>query len=137
MSKRARWQRDGGRAPRARHPDWPADAAGAAALGSEWGSATGGGSVPPPVRDCEQCTACCCRLEVLLTAADRVPAHLTRVDAWGRRTMARGADGWCMALHRDSLRCSIYAWRPALCRDFAMGGADCQAVQQDLLAMAP
>lgn len=140
MSKRGRWQRDarGGRrcSPLVQIPEWMPDGP-AAALALP---AAPGGTVQPgaaqAVRACEQCAACCCRLEVLLTPEDRIPAHLTCLDAWGGRSMAREADGWCVALHRDSLRCSIYAWRPFHCRAFEMGGADCQAVQQDLLAGA-
>lgn len=41
--------------------------------------------------------------------------------------MARLADGWCAALDRDTLRCRIYDQRPLICREFAMGGADCLA----------
>jgi Fe-S-cluster containining protein len=40
--------------------------------------------------------------------------------------MRRHDDGWCAALDRDSLRCTIHARRPQVCRDFAMGGGDCR-----------
>lgn len=48
-------------------------------------------------------------------------------DAWGGQVMRRLDDGWCAALDRASMRCSIYARRPGVCRDFEMGGDDCVA----------
>jgi uncharacterized protein len=39
--------------------------------------------------------------------------------------MARLADGWCAALDRDTLLCRIYERRPAICRDYELGGNDC------------
>lgn len=56
---------------------------------------------------------------------DDVPPALTRIDAWGGEVMARLADGWCAALDRTTMRCTIYARRPAICRDFELAGADC------------
>jgi Fe-S-cluster containining protein len=41
--------------------------------------------------------------------------------------MARLADGWCAALDRDTLTCRIYERRPAICREYEMGGSDCLA----------
>ena len=57
---------------------------------------------------------------------DAVPAQFTVEDRWGARTMARLADGWCAALDRDTLRCRIYERRPSICRDYEVGGSDCQ-----------
>ncbi|HCC62561.1 MAG TPA: YkgJ family cysteine cluster protein, partial [Pseudomonas sp.] len=34
-------------------------------------------------------------------------------------------DGWCAALDRDSMRCTIYSWRPLICREFELGSDDC------------
>ena len=56
---------------------------------------------------------------------DDVPAEFMRIDRWGGEVMARLEDGWCAALDRDTLRCRIYARRPGVCRDYAMGGDDC------------
>lgn len=39
--------------------------------------------------------------------------------------MRRLEDGWCAALDRDSMRCTIYAQRPMICREFALGSEDC------------
>lgn len=80
----------------------------------------------PRVR-CEQCEAVCCRLQVLLMPGDAVPRWLTDVDEYGLEHMAQHDDGWCSALDRDTMRCSIYAARPQLCRDVAAGGASCLA----------
>ncbi|WP_287813600.1 YkgJ family cysteine cluster protein, partial [Pseudomonas sp.] len=40
-------------------------------------------------------------------------------------TMARLDDGWCAALDRRTMSCSIYRQRPLICREFDMGGSDC------------
>src|ERR1700704_4687683 len=74
---------------------------------------------------CASCKACCCRLEVMLMSEDDVPLHLTAADRWGGRVMARLEDGWWAALDRDTLRCRIYERRPAICRDYEVGGSDC------------
>lgn len=39
--------------------------------------------------------------------------------------MARLDDGWCSALDRNTMLCSIYANRPWICREFEMGSAEC------------
>lgn len=80
--------------------------------------------------DCGQCDAVCCRLPVLLMAGDRVPAHLTTFDEQGRPVMARDEEGWCLAIDGARMCCSIYASRPGICREFAMGGGQCVEVRQ-------
>lgn len=80
---------------------------------------------PDPDVSCTSCEACCCRLEVLLMAGDDVPERLTTRDRWGGWVMRRLADGWCAALDRNTLLCTIYARRPGICRDFAMGESEC------------
>ena len=57
---------------------------------------------------CANCAACCCRLEVMLMGADAVPNRFTAEDAWGGTVMRRLDDGWCAALDRDTMRCTIY-----------------------------
>ena len=74
---------------------------------------------------CADCEACCCRLEVLLMAEDDVPAALTAEDRWGGAVMRRLADGWCAAVDRNTMRCTIYARRPGVCRDYPTGGSEC------------
>jgi len=39
--------------------------------------------------------------------------------------MRRLDDGWCAALDRDSMRCTIYDRRPLICREFELGSDDC------------
>jgi Fe-S-cluster containining protein len=56
---------------------------------------------------------------------DDVPDALTEIDRWGGTVMARGDDGWCAALDRDTMLCTIYERRPGVCREFAVGGSDC------------
>ncbi|MCC7325533.1 MAG: YkgJ family cysteine cluster protein [Burkholderiales bacterium] len=88
-----------------------------------------------PTVNCAACAACCCRLEVLLTGDDDVALRLTVDDPRGGTSMRRFDDGWCAALDRDTLRCAIYARRPALCREFAEGGDDC--IEQRSRCAAP
>lgn len=66
-------------------------------------------------------------MQVLLLPGDRPPGHLVAVDPSGVDVMARLDDGWCAALDRNTMRCTIYSVRPRLCRDYAMGGPDCLA----------
>ena len=80
---------------------------------------------------CDQCQACCCQLQVILMPHDAPPAHLVEVDEHGLDVMRRLDDGWCVALDRDSMRCTIYARRPFVCREFAEGGGDCADVRAD------
>ncbi|MCC5825780.1 YkgJ family cysteine cluster protein [Alkalimonas sp.] len=75
---------------------------------------------------CQQCQACCCRLEVLLITDTGVPKQYIAVDQWGGETMARLDDGWCAALDRASMRCTIYEQRPWICREFEMGSYECK-----------
>jgi Fe-S-cluster containining protein len=81
--------------------------------------------------DCESCAAVCCRFEVLLFGETGVPAWLIDTRTDGSQVMGRLDDGWCAALDRRSMRCSIYAERPLICREFEMGGTDCVDARQD------
>ena len=83
-----------------------------------------------PTVQCGDCAAVCCRLIVLVAPTDRVPSGLTVVDAQGQRVMARAADGWCVALDRQRMRCGIYAQRPDECRRFAMDAGYCRALRK-------
>jgi Fe-S-cluster containining protein len=80
---------------------------------------------------CENCHACCCRLEAMLFNDPNIPENLTVTDARGERSMLRLADGWCVALDRKTMKCSIYENRPWLCREFEMGGEECLAARAD------
>jgi Fe-S-cluster containining protein len=94
--------------------------------------------------DCQRCGACCVGLDVLLTDAEaerfesrlrllaltRLHAHSSapplpfmKRDPTSDRCMAlQGALGQCA--------CGIYDERPALCRAFAAGSADCQSARR-------
>lgn len=74
---------------------------------------------------CATCEACCCRLEVMLMGDDDVPARLTVEDSWGGTVMRRLGDGWCAALDRSTMKCTIYERRPMICAEYQMGGSDC------------
>jgi len=76
---------------------------------------------------CASCRANCCRLEVLLITDTGVPERYVELDRWGGMTMARLEDGWCAALDRETLLCTIYDRRPWICRAFEMGGQECLA----------
>ncbi|MEX1197862.1 MAG: YkgJ family cysteine cluster protein [Pseudohongiellaceae bacterium] len=76
---------------------------------------------------CSTCSASCCRLEVMLITDTGVPERFVKVDRWGGMTMARLDDGWCAALDRSTMLCSIYDRRPLICREFEMGGQECLA----------
>ncbi|XQR90048.1 YkgJ family cysteine cluster protein [Stutzerimonas urumqiensis] len=79
---------------------------------------------------CDTCTARCCRLQVMLLTDTGVPERYIEVDAQGSEYMARLDDGWCAALDRNTLNCTIYDRRPLICREFEMGGEDCLIEQQ-------
>lgn len=74
---------------------------------------------------CDNCEACCCRLEVMLITDTGVPDRYMEIDRWGGMTMARLNDGWCSALDRNTMKCMIYEKRPLICRGFEMGDVDC------------
>jgi len=88
-----------------------------------------------PNISCARCDACCCRLEVLLMGDDDVPARLTAEDEWGGTVMRRLDDGWCVALDRNTMLCTIYGRRPDVCREFAMGGNACVEERRAYIAL--
>jgi len=63
----------------------------------------------------------------MLISDTGVPERFIEIDRWGGMTMARLEDGWCSALDRDTMTCSIYDNRPWICREFAMGEYECLA----------
>lgn len=84
-------------------------------------------NLPTNEVSCASCEACCCRLEVMLISDTGVPEHFIGVDQWGAMVMARLDDGWCAALDRNTMLCTIYQRRPLICRQFEMGQAECIA----------
>lgn len=81
---------------------------------------------PPTEILCSNCAACCCRLEVMLITDTGVPDRFIQENEDGSQVMARLDDGWCAALDRNTLMCSIYEKRPWICREFAMGSYECR-----------
>jgi Fe-S-cluster containining protein len=82
-------------------------------------------TLPDAEVTCVNCEACCCRLEVLLITDTGVPDMFIETDKWGGRSMARLEDGWCSALDRNTMMCTIYEQRPWVCREFEMGAYEC------------
>ena len=84
----------------------------------------------PAKAECSRCDAVCCRLLVMVEPEDGIAPHLT-TEVGGMLVMARGEDGWCVAMDASRMRCSIYDARPDTCRRFHMGGPYCEAVRED------
>jgi len=82
-------------------------------------------TVEAPEILCSNCQACCCSSEVMIVSDTSVPSRHIYVDEYGSETMLRLDDGWCSALDRDTLMCSIYENRPWICREFEMGSYEC------------
>ena len=61
---------------------------------------------------------------MIITDTGVPDVHISR-DQWGAETMLRLDDGWCSALDRKTLKCSIYEYRPLICREFEMGSYEC------------
>ncbi|MEJ2407553.1 MAG: YkgJ family cysteine cluster protein [Candidatus Thiodiazotropha sp.] len=79
----------------------------------------------PEAVSCATCTAICCRMQVLLIGDSAVPEEMTEWSDWGGQVMRRLDDGWCIAVDRETMRCTIYEQRPGVCRDYEMGGSEC------------
>ena len=82
---------------------------------------------------CANCEACCCRQEAMLFNDIEVPDHLTEVNPRGGKSMARLEDGWCKALDRETMLCTIYERRPWIWREFEVGEYECLAARADHL----
>ena len=82
-------------------------------------------SLPSAAVTCSSCNAKCCRLEVMLITDTGVPHRYIEEDEWGAMSMRQLDDGWCAALDRSTMLCSIYGQRPWICREFEMGGYEC------------
>ncbi|OFZ48374.1 MAG: hypothetical protein A2381_04225 [Bdellovibrionales bacterium RIFOXYB1_FULL_37_110] len=76
---------------------------------------------------CATCRALCCRLEVRLIddSDDQVPQRYTQKMDNLYTVMKQGKDGWCVAVDRSTMLCSIYEKRPYLCREYQCGADDC------------
>ncbi|MFC0267582.1 YkgJ family cysteine cluster protein [Kushneria aurantia] len=77
---------------------------------------------------CFNCEACCCRLLVMLDDEDLVrgvPCDLIDEDEWGGAVMRQDEEGWCAAVDRNTMLCTIYSRRPQSCRDFTTDSVEC------------
>lgn len=68
---------------------------------------------------------------------DDIPVELTVQDRWGGWVMRRLDDGWCAALDRNTMKCTIYERRPGVCRDYQVGVGDCIVERSRLRAQEP
>ncbi|WP_394142168.1 YkgJ family cysteine cluster protein [Vibrio chagasii] len=82
-------------------------------------------NITEPEVTCANCQACCCRLEVMIITDTGIPEEHIAYDEWGGETMKRLDDGWCSAVDRETLMCTIYENRPWICREFEMGSFEC------------
>ena len=89
----------------------------------------------PSATSCSTCAACCCQLEVMLITDTGVPQRFIDTDAWGGEVMRRLDDGWCAALDRDSMRCTIYEVRPLICREFELGSPECHDERRGMVGI--
>lgn len=88
-------------------------------------------SQPDTEVTCANCEASCCRLDAMLFNDTEVPEEFIAINTRGDRSMARLEDGWCAALDRNSMRCTIYEKRPWICREFEMGEDECLSARAD------
>jgi Fe-S-cluster containining protein len=68
--------------------------------------------------DCKGCGACCYHLLVPVEEGSEVPEHLIEVGESKGLEMKQREDGSCIALDCNTLLCTIYDQRPAVCREF-------------------
>jgi Fe-S-cluster containining protein len=73
----------------------------------------------------------------MLMGDDEPPRRMTLRDRWGGWVMRRLEDGWCVALDRQSMLCTIYEQRPFICREYQAGDYDCLEQRQQLLTRKP
>lgn len=68
---------------------------------------------------------------------DDPPRQMTLRDPWGGWVMRRLEDGWCIALDRRSMLCTIYEQRPFVCGEYQVGDYDCLEERKQLLTPKP
>ncbi len=86
-------------------------------------------TTPEPEVTCSNCAAACCRQQAMLFDDSGIPDQFVVTDSRGVASMARLADGWCVALDRATMACTIYPQRPWICREFELGKEECLAAQ--------
>jgi Fe-S-cluster containining protein len=73
----------------------------------------------------------------MLMGDDDIPTRFTLRDQWGGWVMRRLDDGWCAALDRQTMLCTIYERRPFICREFQAGEYDCLEERRQLVILKP
>ena len=94
-------------------------------------------ATPTEAPHCDRCDAVCCRLTVIVFPEDQVPRWMVETDNHGIEVMARGEDGWCIALDHQRMCCSIYESRPESCRRFVMGAGYCRLEREEYRNQCP
>ena len=61
----------------------------------------------------------------MLITETGVPKEFIEQDKTGVEFMAQLEDGWCAALDRKTMECTIYEERPWVCREYEMGDYEC------------
>lgn len=69
----------------------------------------------------EHCRAACCRLHFALTRQEVQAGHIRYMQSRPYFIERHEADGYCVHLDRDSMRCSIWERRPLRCRRYDCG----------------
>lgn len=54
-----------------------------------------------------------------------IPHDLIEEDQWGALEMRQDEEGWCAAVDRNTMLCTIHPRRPQVCRDFDQGSHEC------------
>jgi len=98
------------------------------------------GGVNPIPKDCRRCGLCCCssaHAYIRVTGGDwtRLGEAADRLAHFiGNRAYMRMENGRCIALVSESAGggadthvCSIYEYRPQVCRDLQRGSPECEA----------
>lgn len=72
------------------------------------------------------CLGCgrCCRFSIPVDDGEDVPEELL-VEQRGQKYMRTVENSYCVALDPVQRRCTIYAKRPTVCRQYAVGGQPC------------
>jgi Fe-S-cluster containining protein len=100
----------------------------------------------PAFYECDGCAACCGTYAIFASREDaqrepRIAAETQELAAWletpewAYRLFPLPFHEACCFLD-DEGRCTIYATRPQICREFAAGSEDCQRVRS-LRGLAP
>lgn len=89
------------------------------------------------IDNCDNCGACCLHMSTppFVDTEDlaRVPKEaLAAVYRWldERDAIGQSDDAPCIWFDFDTRKCKHHDWRPNVCRDFDVGGEDCEAARK-------